>query len=70
MDADYDPSKPNNLEQKIDDLANQNMFEDEVYDDSEEEDQSEEEEKFVERQFNFVQEMSILVDYNVISRYM
>jgi hypothetical protein len=33
-------------------------------------DEESEEEEFVERQFNFVSEISIFVDYAVISRYL
>jgi hypothetical protein len=39
-------------------------------DDSLAEDDDDVEEKFVERQFNFVSEISIFVDYQVISKYL
>ena len=39
-------------------------------DDSLDEDSANEEEKFVERSFNFVSEISIFVDYDVISKYL
>lgn len=39
-------------------------------DDSAAEDDDDVEEKFVERQFNFVSEISIFVDYQVISKYL
>jgi hypothetical protein len=35
-----------------------------------EESDDEHEEKFVERQFNFISEISIFVDYSVISKYL
>jgi hypothetical protein len=70
MDGDFDPNKPEGIEEKIDHIVHQDLYEDEGYNDSEEDDESDTEEKYQERQFNFIGEISTLVDYNVVSKYM
>lgn len=72
MDEDYNPNKPENIDKQIDDLANQEDEYDSVLDNlsDDEDDYDESGNKYVERSFNFLGELSTLIDYNVISKYM
>ena len=60
-DKDFDPDRP-------DELSGDDDQEDGFHDD--EMDEESEKEEAVERQFNFVAEIALLVDYQVISQYM
>ena len=55
----FDPSKPDDFRDPMED---DNSLAEESDDDLEE--------KFVERQFNFISEISIFVDYTIISKYL
>ena len=70
MDEDYNPKKPEDINGKTDEVVY--AFEDEGDDDIEYSGSEDEDgiEVNAERQFNFVSEISVLVDYNVISQYM
>jgi hypothetical protein len=71
MDADYNPQKPEEIDQRVDELVYEfEEDEDEAgmyYSGSEDDDA---EEVNVERNFIFVSEISTFVDYNVVSKYM
>jgi hypothetical protein len=70
MDEDYNPQRPEDIDGERDELVYEfeEGDEDEIdYSGSEDEDR---EEVNVERGFNFLSEISILIDYNVISQYM
>lgn len=74
MDEDYNPGKPEDMDKDIDVIANEDDADgyDSALDNlSDEEDEFDETgNKFVERKFNFKAEISILVDYQIISKYM
>ena len=72
MDEDYNPNKPENIDKEIDDIANQEDMYDNVMDNlsDDEEDYDDGQGKYVERQLNFKGEISSLVDYDILSKYM
>lgn len=72
MDEDYNPAQPENIDKEIDVIADQEDGYGSAMDDlsDEEDDYDESGPKYVERNFNFKAEISILVDYQIITRYM
>lgn len=59
-DEEFDPDRANQFED-VDPIEDQMSFEDS---------DDETSEKFIERQFNFVSEISVFVDYAIISKYL
>ena len=68
-DGEYDPSKPNDDELGSDDEENNNGQIEDTFHDVEMDEESDQEVN-VERQLNFNAEISLLINYDVISRYM
>jgi hypothetical protein len=68
MDEDYDPSKPNKKasDEFADDYGNDGYSD---MDNNSEDSDDEDEMRHVERNFNFVAELVILIDYTVVTKY-
>ncbi|CDW80133.1 UNKNOWN [Stylonychia lemnae] len=73
MDDDYNPNnKEEDIEKDIDNLANQDDMYDNVMDNLSDEEDSDEDDgqsRYVERKLNFAAEISLLVDYDTLSKY-
>lgn len=69
MDEDYNPNKPENMDKEIDMIVNEEDDHD-AFDNLSVDSDDEDEHKLVERKFNFLAEISSLIDYDIISKYL